>query len=66
MKRCKMCGNKIVGYNSLKIEYQFGFGSKHDGDVLKCCLCPKCIDKIADFITRNSKVNPVIEISKVS
>jgi hypothetical protein len=61
MKRCKMCGKKIKGYNSLNIEYQFGYGSKHDGDSIECRLCNECADKLTNYLISVCKNNPIVE-----
>ena len=59
--KCTMCGGKINKYLVKGFEYQFGYGSKRDGDIFKVELCPNCLDKCIDFVVDNSKYNPIIE-----
>jgi hypothetical protein len=61
-KKCSMCNQKLKGYSNLSINYQYGFGSRYDGDRLLLNLCPCCIDKITHYIVINSSNNPIVEI----
>lgn len=44
--KCDCCGKDIIHSDQCTIDYQFGYGSKRDGDRLSLDFCPDCIEQI--------------------
>lgn len=61
MCKCNMCGHEVPEHEEAKFKYQFGYFSKRDLDSLWLVLCPECLDKLADKLIRECKINPVEE-----
>ena len=62
---CNMCGNKIdemdLACNGFSINYQFGYGSIHDGDYLNIDLCSECQDKLVTHLKEVCKIDPIVQ-----
>lgn len=59
-KRCTMCGKKFELHDEfadLCFEKQIGYGSIHDGEILKLSLCCECFDYSTDVFNRICKKN---------
>lgn len=43
-----------------KIDFNFFYGSKHDGDRIRCNLCCDCFDNLVDnYILPQCEINPI-------
>ena len=50
---CDMCGNHFDDWDlqeNHKYKFSFGFGSRHDLEIIKWNLCAACFDKVIDTI----------------
>ena len=59
-KRCTMCGRKFELHDKFAnfcFEKQIGYGSVHDGEILKLNLCCKCFDRSVDILNLICKEN---------
>lgn len=59
-KRCNKCGQKLDYldlYENVHFHQRLGYGSAHDGDVIKLQLCLKCLDELID----SCAISPVID-----
>ena len=59
-KYCNMCGKKFDEWDeeeNYSISTQCGYGSKHDGDIIRVDFCCKCFDEIIN----RCKINPVVK-----
>ena len=48
---CNVCGKEFNMWDNQEgfgFDYRVGYGSKHDGENLKCDLCCDCFDKLLD------------------
>lgn len=46
--KCKRCNKKLKEWDVLGFEFVVGYGSKYDGDMIKCTLCYECMDYFID------------------
>lgn len=60
-KICNMCGKEFDMWDEQEsfgiYNYNVGYGSKYDGDIIRLDLCCECADKIIDAC----KISPVEE-----
>lgn len=59
-KRCTMCGKKFELHDefaNLCFEKQIGYGSVHDGEILKLNLCCECFGYLTDVFNRICKMS---------
>lgn len=64
VRMCNMCGKKFDKCdeaNDVGIHMSFGYGSKHDKDVIDADLCCECGDKMWDYLKKECVINPIIE-----
>lgn len=61
MNRCNCCGLEVPEHIIAIIEYQYGYFSKRDGDILNLKLCPECLERLTQKLIGICKVNPVRE-----
>lgn len=48
---CNMCGKEFDMWDaqeSFGFYYHIGYGSKYDGEIIRCDLCCDCFDKMLD------------------
>ena len=63
-QKCTMCGNKFELHDTFAdfhFEKRIGYGSIHDGKILKLNLCCKCFDRLADILNLICKENIFVE-----
>ena len=59
-KRCNMCGKKFELHDKfadLRFEKHIGYGSIHDGEILKLNLCCECFGYLTDVFNRICKMS---------
>ena len=56
--KCNKCLKKLKEWQINGFEFTPGYGSNHDGELIKCVLCPECMDYFID--------NDLIKYCKIS
>lgn len=60
-KICNCCGRKVENHKAERFQFQYGYFSKRDMDILDLTLCNDCLDKLTDRLIQECQVNPVKE-----
>lgn len=53
MSKCNVCGKDLSIYDEacgFYFDKRIGYGSKHDGDMVRIQLCCKCFDELLDTL----------------
>lgn len=59
--KCKRIFPDLDGYG-MRVQYQFGYGSKRDGDLFDLTVCNECADAIADAVAQVCAINPITSV----
>lgn len=59
--RCKKIFPDLEGYG-MRVQYQFGYGSIHDGDMFDLTVCNECVDSIANAVSNVCAISPIASI----
>lgn len=60
--KCNVCGKEFLKediYEDFKIEHDFGYHSKRDGDKLKLNACCECEEIIVMYLENMCTLNPI-------
>ena len=62
-KQCNICGKEFDEWDEqqdFQIDCQVYYGSKHDGEKVKCNFCCDCFDELLDtYILPKCSINPI-------
>lgn len=61
--KCKRVFPDFDGYG-MRFRYQFGYGSKHDGDFFDLTVCNECADAVAEAVDKVCAYSPIVTVDE--
>ena len=61
--KCKRVFPDLEGYG-MRLRYQFGYGSKYDGDMFDLTVCNECADTVAEAVEKICAYSPIVAVNE--